>query len=40
MNSKKWVIIVSVVVVLLMVVVGYLIFQLQKAKNENLEIVE
>ena len=40
MNSKKWVIIVSVVVVLLMVVVGYLMFQLQKAKNENLEIVE
>lgn len=40
MNSKKWVIIVSVVVVLLLVVVGYLIFQLQKAKNENLEIVE
>lgn len=40
MNSKKWVIIVSVLVVLLMVVVGYLIFQLQKAKNENLEIVE
>ena len=40
MNSKKWVIIVSVVVVLLMVVVGCLIFQLQKAKNENLEIVE
>ena len=40
MNSKKWVIIVSVVVVLLLVVVGYLMFQLQKAKNENLEIVE